>query len=350
MSNWQHFLDAQGATRSANGEIAFNKQQDSASQAAANTYLTELGYQGLLAFDGPDAAKFLQGQVTADVRELANGYWKLGAQCNLKGRMEASFALAQTNPEQILLRCHASLTDSLAQHLQKYAVFSKVTLSDASDTWRRFGLWGPGAAELVAAHGKRPTMNTGDAHSNDGLVCLKLDEQRYELWVSDAHAQDLWQKLASNCALADSHWWQLEDIRAGWAEITATSAGDFSPHELHYPLIGAVSFKKGCYTGQEVVARLHYKGKLKKHMARIALSAETLDLTAAIVDSAGTRRGALVMASPIGDNNWEALAVIPDDDTAELFLATGDTGQPATKIARMSLPYPLPTADNNPEG
>ena len=125
MSNWQHFLDAQGATRSANGEIAFNKPQDSASQAAANTYLTELGYQGLLAFDGPDAAKFLQGQVTADVRELANGYWKLGAQCNLKGRMEASFALAQTNPEQILLRCHASLTDSLAQHLQKYAEIAR---------------------------------------------------------------------------------------------------------------------------------------------------------------------------------------------------------------------------------
>ena len=346
MSNWQDFLDTQGATRSDSGGIRFTP--NNAPTADPATCLTELGHLGLLAFDGPDAAKFLQGQITTDVRELADGHWKLGAQCNLKGRMEASFVLAQPEPEQILLRCHASLTETLAQSLQKYAVFSKVSISDVSDSWRRLGLIGPGACDLITAATDLPTMEVGQMKTCDNIIALRLEPQRYELWVRDEQAQSLWQQLVSHCQLAGSDLWRLADIRTGWAEITAANAGEFSPHELHYPLIGAVSFKKGCYTGQEVVARLHYKGKLKKHMARIGLSGGEPTLAAAVVDTAGTRRGALVNLAPSGPASWEALAVIPDDADTGLQLAGGEEGQPVSKVERMSLPYPLPTSDNAP--
>ncbi|WP_052481148.1 CAF17-like 4Fe-4S cluster assembly/insertion protein YgfZ [Gilvimarinus agarilyticus] len=347
MSNWQDFLDTQGATRSDSGAICFTANQAAPSTADQTTYLTELGHLGLLAFDGPDAAKFLQGQVTTDVRELADGHWKLGAQCNLKGRMQASFVLAQPQPEQILLRCHASLTEALAQSLQKYAVFSKVSISNVSSSWRRLGLFGPSACELISAQAGLPAMEVGQIKTRDNILALRLEPQRYELWVHDEHAQSLWQQLASHCQLADGNLWQLTDIRAGWAEITAANAGEFSPHELHYPLIGAVSFKKGCYTGQEVVARLHYKGKLKKHMARVSLSGGEPSLANAVVDAEGTRRGALVSIAPSGPTTWEALAVIPDDLSTGLQLAGNAEGQPASKVERMSLPYPLPTSDND---
>lgn len=343
MSNWQDFLEAQGATCHADGEITFAA---SGVGETAATQLTELGYQGLLAFDGPDASQFLQGQITTDVHELESQQWKLGAQCNLKGRMEASFSLVQTTPEQILLRCHGSLIDSLAQNLHKYAVFSKVTIRTVSQNWRRLGLWGPEACELISAQCQLPTINIGATAANQDCIALRLDEQRYELWVNPERAQPLWHALANHCTLTDSKQWRLADIRAGWAEITAANAGQFSPHELHYPLLGAVSFKKGCYTGQEVVARLHYKGKLKKHLARIAFNSPTEQPAANIVDDKGTRRGTLVTAAPT-QHGWEALAVIPDDDTRELFIAANGEAQTAAKIARMSLPYALPTADND---
>ncbi|WP_049722056.1 CAF17-like 4Fe-4S cluster assembly/insertion protein YgfZ [Gilvimarinus polysaccharolyticus] len=347
MNSWQDFLDTQGATRSATGELAFPTDEANGGHCVDTTYITELGYQGLLAFDGPDAIKFLQGQVTTDVRELASGQWKLGAQCNLKGRMQASFALLQTHPEQILLRCHASLTDTIAESLQKYAVFSKVKISNVSHTWRRLGVFGPAASKLLETHCNLQLEQCGDAQSHTDIIGLKLDEQRYELWVSAERAEDLWQTFVNSCTLGNSQLWQLADIRAGRAEITATNAGEFSPHELHYPLIGAVSFKKGCYTGQEVVARLHYKGKLKKQMVRIALSTERLDTHTAIVDAAGTRRGTLVMAAPVNTSSWEALAVLPNDDSIELYLAAHEGGSAVIKIDRLSLPYPLPTADNS---
>jgi folate-binding protein YgfZ len=342
MSNWQNFLEAQGATCHADGEINFAA---SGLGNTASTHLTELGYQGLLAFDGPDASKFLQGQITTDVRELENQQWKLGAQCNLKGRMEASFALVQTAPEQILLRCHGSLTDSLAQNLHKYAVFSKVTINSVSQNWRRLGLWGDQACELIGAQCQLPAISIGATAANQDCIALRLEEQRYELWVNPERAQTLWQALASHCTPTDSQQWRLADIRAGWAEITAANAGEFSPHELHYPLLGAVSFKKGCYTGQEVVARLHYKGKLKKHVARIAFNA-TKQPEHTIVDAQGSRRGTLIMASP-AQQGWEGLAVIPDDTSHELFIATNGEAPTAAKIARMSLPYAPPTADND---
>jgi len=348
MSNWQDFLDAQGATRSATGEINFSNASSGGDICPDTTYITELGYQGLLAFDGADAATFLQGQVTTDVRELANGQWKLGAQCNLKGRMQASFALVQTHAEQVLLRSHASLTDVTADHLKKYAVFSKVSINNVSDHWRRIGVFGPAATKLIDQQLQQPLANVGDVQVTEDLICLKLEPQRYELWLTPERAEPLWQQLAETCTLANSQLWQLADIRAGWAEISAANTGEFGPQELHYPLIGAVSFKKGCYTGQEIVARLHYKGKLKKHMTRIALEADKLDITTAIVNAAGARRGALVMAAAVGTDRWEALAVLPDDSSEPLYLATANEQQPSTQVVRMGLPYSVPADDNTP--
>ncbi|UTF61081.1 folate-binding protein YgfZ [Gilvimarinus sp. DA14] len=337
MSHWQEFLESQGARRRDNGGYAF--AGDTQPLCSTSTWLSPLGHQGFISLTGPDATKFLQGQVTCDVRELEKQQWLQGAQCNLKGRIVASFKLAALDSENLLLKTSADLLQTLLTSLQKYAVFSKVTLA-ADSQWLAFGLCGPSAAALV----EQQTGLAPDIHgfqASDTVIALQHEPDRYELWVKVENAQKLWLSLAEHCQLAGTEHWQLSDIGAGIAEVDAATSERFTPQDLNYQLIGAVSFKKGCYTGQEVVARLHYKATLKKHLYRIAGAGEPPAAGTSICDAQGKNRGEVVQAIAT-DQGFEALAVLPSADENTLQLS--DSGEPVT---RLSLPYSIPSADNS---
>lgn len=329
MNHWREFLEQQGASFHPNGTSEF----------AAPTrapYLCDLGHQALIHISGADAKSFLQGQVTCDLRELSAGHWLRGAQCNLKGRVIVSFALAQLDEENLLVRTAKDLAETFVTGLSKYAVFSRVTLAPAND-WQSLGVCGDGADQVLTEALGVCLSERGELASEKDLLILRHGPGQTELWLHKSRAQSLWQRLSNSCQSAATELWQLSQINAGIADVVKTTSEIFTPQELNYPQIGAVSFKKGCYTGQEVVARLHYKGKLKKHLYAIEFTADTRPLAGCdLTDGQGKKRGQLVQAALAGDNIYRGLAVLPDEDSDKLYI-----GEPPQQARRLKLPYDI---------
>lgn len=332
MSPWHTFLETQGAQIAPDGASHFP------SQPACDAHLCDLGDTALISISGPDAIKFLQGQVTCDLRELNAERWLKGAQCNLKGRVIVSFAVAQLNEHTLLLRLAKDLRQPLLDGLAKYAVFSKVELA-AAPQWQALGLCGTGIEALIKSLNPAPASNcaAGNLQALAGGLVLHHGDNRAELWLEQDNAVNIWLKLAAQAAPASTQRWWLAQITAGSAEVVAATSEQFTPQDLDYPAQGAVSFKKGCYTGQEVVARLHYKGKLKKHLYPIEFTADSAPAAGTeLCNQAGKNLGQLVQAAPVQDTLYRGLAVLPDDDSEALFI-----GGQGSKALRLKLPYDI---------
>lgn len=336
MQDWTTFLKARGARLDASGLAHFAGEP--AADPSGAPCLVPLSYRGLVSVTGPDAVKFLQGQLTCDLRQLAAGHALTGAQCSLKGRVITSFRLAAGSEQQVLISLPTEVLPSLQAGLQKYSVFSKETIEDASCQWLALGLMGPQADEILARHTGLRLARDGDSGHGDGLLAIRLDTHCYECWVHSDRIEALWQALAGDCRPVDSQRWQLADIRRGRAEVYAASSEVYTPQALNLDLTGAISFSKGCYTGQEVVARLHYKGTPKKRLYRVGLSrCEEAVVGAALADAGGRTQGEVVMLAAVDDTRAEALAVLPVGEAGPLQI------QGTTQVVeRLTLPYTLP--------
>ncbi len=308
--------------------------------------LADLQDRGLLAVQGPDAAKFLQGQLTCDIRELTAGALRRGAHCNIKGRMLFSLLALQTDEQQILLSLHGGLVNDALAALGKYIVFSKAELRNVTEQWRLLGLAGDGAGQLLQEQlGATPENHSQWQAWGQGLL-LRLDENRYQCWLPREAAAELWQKLAPHCQSGDQLDWSLLEIRAGLGEVRPQTRELFTPQNLNFQLTHGVSFHKGCYTGQEVVARLHYKGKLKRHMYRFA---GTLSPGQSLPEpgdalvhcDTGQAVGQVVLAAPAcaQEPGFELLADTADHAIGHVCLAD-DSEQ---KLVQLPLPYAIPS-------
>lgn len=223
------------------------------------TFTVDLAPQlGVLAIDGPDAATFLQGQATCDTRLVSPARGALGALCNLQGRMIASFFVVAA-PDGLRLVMPRDRVAPVLQHLKKYAVFSKVMLRDAGDERLLTGLFGAGAEAAAAALAGNVPAATHDAGTTEALTLLRLRGKHRFLAISAA-------PLAIDAAASDLAHWTQSAIAAGELLVDGANADKFLPQGLNYDVIDGVSFKKGCYTGQEVVARMHFKGKMKERL------------------------------------------------------------------------------------
>lgn len=235
--------------------------------ATVSAFFTELHNEALLTVAGPDAEKFLQGQTTCDFREINSRCARAGAYCTPQGRMLADFVVLQQSPQSYLLRMRRDIVDATATVLGKYIVFSKAELNSADANWQLFACWGDVAASLLELLGGVPG-SAYEVYSDAGFWLLQLDSegQQFELYVDREQQPELAARLASQLqesALAD---WQALQIAAGNGRIEAGTVAEFLPQMLNYDRTGKVSFTKGCYTGQEVIARLHYRGQAKRRM------------------------------------------------------------------------------------
>lgn len=336
MSDWNQFLVAQG----------FN--QDGSLNLQHLTYSPDTQYvmplnQGLIEIKGPDAAKFLQGQVTCDVRELANNKTLLGAQCNIKGRMLLCFRALQSDAERILLRVHSGLVANGLNSLGKYIVFSKAKLADVTPNYRCIGVAGPKAAQILKeVLAIDIAENDNWQAANDHLV-IRIDEQRFECWIAQDDAQTVWNQLITHANLADQNYWNLLNIQAGIGDIAPETFETFTPQAINFQLVNGINFRKGCYTGQEIVARLHYRGTLKRHMYRFGFSVadQTLPLPGAELKNAdGKTVGEVISAAYINANSGELLASVVDDQRVAIYLANNPQ-----KLGLLVLPYAIPTAN-----
>lgn len=295
----------------------------------------------LLLVKGPDATKFLQGQVTCDLRELTDPVTRIGAQCNPKGRILLSFRALQIDAETIALRIPASMLEKAKNSLGKYIVFSKAKLQ-AGDEYTLFGLYGESAQQAAKIFfNQLPAENDGWIE-REGNFLIQLAQDRFECWIKSTDSTAFEQQLDNHTLNGDLNNWELLDIRAGIADIYPETIELFTPQEINYQLINGINFRKGCYTGQEIVARLHYRGKLKRHMYRFKLSGNQLPSPGSALVSVTTQQacGHLVAAAHTSDHQIEILASLLVEQLDQV------TRENSSEILKqLPLPYAIPTAD-----
>ena len=306
---------------------------------ADTAFFSPLSHEGVLAVRGPDASKFLQGQLTCNLNYLNEHSSSLGARCTPKGRMLSSFRIVSVEDGYVLTMARELIEPQLAD-LQKYAAFSKSKLSDESAAWVRFGL-SDGDGALVGLGLDLPQTSDSVARAND-LLAVRLSDGRAELWAPASAADTLHRRLAAQLPEAALNRWLLAQVRAGVGQVVGSTRELFIPQMLNLQALGGVSFKKGCYTGQEIVARMQYLGKLKRRLYRLSLIGEQLPEPATELFSPvhNTAIGEVVLAAQ-SDKGIELLAVLQQDAVTDGRIHLGaPEGLP---LEVLDLPYTLDT-------
>ena len=304
---------------------------------ADSAFFCTLSHEGVLAVRGADAGKFLQGQLTCNLNYLSDTQASLGARCTQKGRMQSSFRILLEG-DGVLMAMASELLEPQLADLKKYAVFSKSKLTDESAAWVRFGVDHGDAA--LKSLGLELPAETDQVVRNDGLIALRVSPDRAELWVSADQADAVKGKLSALLAEGDLSQWLLGQIRAGIGQVMPGTRELFIPQMLNLQAVGGVSFKKGCYTGQEIVARMQYLGKLKRRLYRLQLDTRELPEpgTQLFSPSHGSSIGEVVLAAH-GEQQIELLAVLQAEAAESGDIHVGALDGPALHL--LDLPYQL---------
>lgn len=304
---------------------------------ADSAFFCTLSHEGVLAVRGADAGKFLQGQLTCNLNYLSDTQASLGARCTQKGRMQSSFRILLQG-DGVLLAMASELLEPQLADLKKYAVFSKSKLTDESAAWARFGLDHGDAA--LSSLGLELPADTDSVARNDGLIAVRVSPERAELWVPAEQADAIKAKLSAVLTEGELNQWLLGQVRAGIGQVMPSTRELFIPQMLNLQAVGGVSFKKGCYTGQEIVARMQYLGKLKRRLYRLKLDGSELPEpgTQLFAPSHNSSIGEVVISAR-GEQNIELLAVLQAEaaETGDIHLAALEG--PALHL--LDLPYAL---------
>ena len=333
MTDWHRFLTAQGASISGDSVCRFDETAADYEHLRTIDTLCDLADLGVLAVTGAKSAAFLQGQTTADFVKSPPAGPIRGACCNPQGRVFTLFTAIPAASGYLLIM-PATLIEPSREILARYAALSRVELADASTAYRILGLAGPGAEALVSE-----LERSAGGGAADGTLALRHDPQRYLLLVPAAAAVARWTTLATRARPVGLRFWHLADIRSGIATLSPATREQFIPQMLGLEQRGAVSFTKGCYTGQEVVARSQHLGKLKRHLVRLGFEAAVAPEagTPLSMPDSGQPAGVLVAAAPAAAGHCEALAVLRDEAGQCAALKFGDDTRAVTFLPLASV-------------
>jgi len=290
----------------------------------------------------------MQGQFTCDLNQVTLEQSQPGAVCTPQGRMYSSFRLVQTEqePATYWLRMRQSVLEPTLSTLGKYIVFFKAEMTDLADSHVGVGLLGNEAQALLEQHFSiNLTTESPDAVTAipNGVIfpaaATDSQPQRWECWLPADDAIQLCQALAEHTQPSHPQQWQLADIEAGLAEVDSNMLEAHVPQMLNYQATGAISFTKGCYTGQEIVARTQYRGKAKRQLFRLTLSG-TGPLAAGDELQIGERSiGTLAQVVTTADNAHQALAILLKESTEDMTEVTINGTNYQVSLGR--LPYNL---------
>ena len=304
-----------------------------------NCQLFNLSDLGLIRASGDDSEYFLQGQLTNDITEVTSEHSQLSGYCTPKGRLLATMRVISHSGDFLLLMPRERLTPVL-QRLGMFVLMSKVTLSDASDELKTIGLYGDCATSLPAADTPAEADDCVAAEDGATIVRIGADAPRYLLIGSAKAITQRRQHLSEITTPATDQLWRLLDIRAGLPTVFEATVEAFVPQMLNMHLVNGVSFSKGCYTGQEVVARMHYLGKLKRRMYHVAVEGECPATGADLYSpqsQSGQGSGKIVMSAAIAEDACEALAVIEVANAEAGEVRLNDEN--GAKLEILELPY-----------
>jgi folate-binding protein YgfZ len=309
----------------------------------------------VLEFDGPEAVPFLQAQLTADVAALGPRTWALGGYCTPKGRLLAIFQ-AWRYAGGVRLLLPAAIAGATLKRLSMYILRAKVRARDASADWALVGLAGDAAGAALQAAGATPVqtpweseeLDAGLAGTDARLAAMPRGGSGQPRWlavIAATQASGWEQRLAALPAAGRALWWWTQ-IEAGVPAILPSTSERFVPQSINLEVLGGVNFRKGCYPGQEIVARSQYLGKLRRRMvlAHAADIGPTGDVFAA---GKAEAVGRIVLAASAPGGGWDALIECAADAAPGASAVTLHAGSPQVpELQARPLPYTLfdPTA------
>ncbi len=302
--------------------------------------LTPLPDRCLVNIAGSDSSRFLQGQLTCNVEKLTDATSRIGACCNPKGRMIASFRLF-FSADEYWLSLPANQGQTLYEHLKKYCAFFKSEMSLLTSKYTCLGIAGSESEAVLSSLGlKLPEAVNNLTHNELGFVIRLSDATpRFELWIHTDELEKVWEQFSSLLTVTTPSYWELLNIQAGYAEVTSDTHELYIPQHFNLQSTGGVSFKKGCYTGQEIVARMQNLGKLKSRLFRLQTEDSPLTTGDKLYDQAGKHIGEVVtITSGFQQNGLELLAVIREEAAINDNVYSNPGGQQLTVL---QLPYEI---------
>lgn len=284
---------------------------------------------GILRIRGPDAARFLQGQLSNDVEDLQPQQSQLAGLHNPHGRTIAVLRLFALAADDFLALLPGELAHPVLARLSRYVLRAKLTLAEESQLWR--------VAGVRTSEATLPVPAAGLAASVDATA------RRWLLVMPHSAADPV--RMPAGVSVLSSEDWRLADIASGLPQVHVATSETFVAQMLNLDCVGAISFRKGCYTGQEVIARAHYRGRVKRRMQRFRVRTQATLVPGTAGRFADGRSFVVVDAVRTGDAEAELLAVAPYAGTSEPGEGTAtDAAGPLTKLdaEQLPLPYALP--------
>ena len=339
--NWKKFLIKNGAEFEGDTLVSFGNPERERRIHQQGLVLCDLSHTGLIRVSGDDAESFLQNQLSNDVSEVTDTHSQLSSYNNPKGRMIASLRLLKYEGE-FYLELNQSLIAPLLKRLSMFIMMSKVKLDDESSNLIHFGYTGPSAEiYLTKVIGDIPKeINDSVVYKTLTITRLHGLMPRFEILGKLDDAKALWESLDVNAAPVNCEAWRHLNITAGIPVITEVSSAEWVPQMLNYDRIGGISFNKGCYPGQEVVARLNYLGKTKRRMYRLLVKTDQCPsvcdiITATDQDGNRSEAGKVVNAVINPADHVEMLAVLKIATLEQTLDLNG------AKVEVLDLPYSL---------
>ena len=305
--------------------------------------LVPLADRTWLRCNGADAQSFLHHQLTSDINHLSPEKWQHSSWCTAKGRMLASFVVVNsanrntTSPDKVFyLQVASELRPSIAKRLKMYVLRAKVNLSETDDLVS-IGLAAKvlDAARILAAAGLPHPEKSGDCLPfADGWVA-RLNDKMLQITVDIAQAATLFSVLSKTARPAGLAAWHWLEIQAGLPMVRQATQEEFVPQMVNFDKLGGVSFQKGCYPGQEIVARTQYLGKVKRHLYRVHAETPLVPgMSLSITDADGAHAvGVIANAANSPDGGFDALAVILETAVNSAIHADRPDGPALSSIA-----------------
>lgn len=302
---------------------------------------------GLIQVEGAEAAAFLHGQLSSDIANLASDQLRRSGYCTPKGRLLADFLVFMhpgADAATYWLQTDRRLVTALVKRLSMFVLRAKVKLADVSEHYQQIGLWGTDAPTLLRHAGCPVPEQVQRIVHQSGISVAKLEGERF--LVIGPH--EMLEKLTPLTQSGNIDAWNLADVLAGTARILPETQDLLVPQMINFELVGGVDFRKGCYPGQEIVARAQYRGAVKRRMHRVSIDSMQRPAIGSELFSGsdGAAVGTLVAVAQTPSKNFEALAVVQlgSFDAGKSVHLIGPDG-PALTLLDLPYSIPAPKAD-----
>jgi folate-binding protein YgfZ len=305
--------------------LHFGKPEEEKRLAVEAAVMADLTQFGLIRISGADAQKFLQSQFTNDVKQASASQAQLSAWCSAKGRVIATFILYRRDGDFMLLLPAASVAGVMAR-LQRYVLRADVQLHDAGKDLARMGVSGEHAGQWLEAYlGQPPPAEMYGCLAAEKHTVLRIPgtKPRFVVIGEQRAVMECWLALFGDAKPAGAAAWELLDILAGMPWLAPTLGEEFIPQMLNLEKIGGVSFTKGCYPGQEIVARSQYLGEVKRRMARARVTTTECPSPGSVLLTGDGQAAGTVIAGQCDPQGECVLLVVLNLNAGELHLPNG---------------------------